>query len=289
MIHISSQGTVVIEGDNEAALQDLARGSAQGSVTLVYMDPPFFTQRELVGKAGSFDDTWENLDDYLSHLERRLVLLWQLLAPHGSIVIHIDSKTSHYVKVMCDRLFGYNNFVSEVIWRYRRWPSKTPNFQRVHDVLLRYAKDPSQARFNQLYEPLAPSTLKVMGTGKQKALFDENGKRYSSVLEEESPGVPLGDVWDIGIIAPRAKERTGWPTQKPEALLERVIQSLSDPGDVVLDPYCGSGTTLAVAQRLGRLPIGIDRSPEAAEISRKRLLDIRSVHGKESHANGNPC
>lgn len=269
---MANHEALLIESDNEHALQTLVQNDIRGNVTLIYLDPPFFTQREIRGKAGSFDDTWDSLDDYLNHLERRLTLLWQLLSPQGSIVVHVDTKTSHHIKVMCDRLFGYENFVSEVVWRYRRWPTKTQNFQRVHDVLLRYAKNPSQARFNQLYEPLAPSTVKVMGTGKQKAVFDDEGNRRTTVSKhEESPGVPLGDVWEIGIIAPQAKERTGWPTQKPEALLERLVLSLSNTGDIVLDPYCGSGTTLAVAQRLGRLAIGIEKSPEAAAICRKRL------------------
>jgi site-specific DNA-methyltransferase (adenine-specific) len=200
----------------------------------------------------------------------------ELLDPAGCLVLHVDPKTSHYAKVLCDEIFGPAAFASEIIWRYRRWPAKTRNFQRVHDVLLRYVRDPEQEpRFQQLYEPLAPSTEKTWGTRKQRAVVGEGGRRTrSSVTEQDSPGAPLGDVWDISIIAPVARERTGYPTQKPEALLERLIASCTAPGDLVLDAYCGSGTTLAVCARLGRRALGIDQSARALEITKKRLAAL---------------
>jgi site-specific DNA-methyltransferase (adenine-specific) len=197
-----------------------------------------------------------------------------LLAQHGCLVVHVDSKTSHYVKIVCDELFGVDCFASEIVWRYRRWPAKTRNFQRVHDVLLRYVKDPSATpRFQQLYEPLAASTRRTWGTNKQRAVVDGSGRRTrSSTTDEATPGTPLGDVWEIGIVAPVARERTGYPTQKPEALLERVVQACSAPDDLILDPYAGSGTTLAVARRLGRRVVGIDSGAEALAIARQRLI-----------------
>src|SRR4051812_27555899 len=192
--------------------------------------------------------------------------------PDGSLVLHFDPKTSHYLKVACDQIFGRECFASEIIWRYRRWPSKTPNFQRVHDVLLRYVKDPAvRPRFRQLYEPLAPSTLATWGTRKQRAVVGEDGRRTrSSRTDDATPGTPLGDVWEIGIVAPVARERTGYPTQKPELLLERIVEACSDPSDLVLDPYLGSGTTAAVCARLGRRFVGIDANTEAVDIARKR-------------------
>ena len=142
-------------------------------------------------------------------------------------------------------------------------------------------------RFNPLYEPLAPSTLATWGTGKQRAVF-ENGRRLrSSTTKNETPGVPMGDVWDIGVIAPVSKERTGWPTQKPEALLERLVSALTSPGDTVLDPYAGSGTTLAVAARLGRHFVGIDESAAALEIASERLRSAcTKVRGSRSVVRG---
>lgn len=276
----------LIEGDNLQALVCLAE-EIPGQASLVYLDPPFLTGREHFRverhKSGTgpvqrtqsraFDDRWSSLGEYLSALEVRIRLLRQLLAPHGSLVLHVDPKTSHYLKVVCDEVFGIECFASEVIWRYRRWPAKTKNFQRVHDVMLRYVRDPDVApRFHQLYEPLAPSTQKTWGTKKQRAVVDENGRRLrSSSTEEPSRGTPLGDVWEIGIVAPVAKERTGYPTQKPEALLERWIESVTDEGDLVVDPYMGSGTTLAVAHRLGRRSLGIDLGKEAHGVTRARL------------------
>ncbi|HEX3594246.1 MAG TPA: site-specific DNA-methyltransferase [Polyangiaceae bacterium] len=278
---------ILVLGDNLHALRSLAARS-EGDVTLAYLDPPFLTGRLhervtrvrdsetgklLRTRTAAFDDRWDGLDHYLDALGPRMMAVRQLLAPHGSVVLHVDSKTSHYAKVLCDEIFGQRAFASEIVWRYRRWPSKTPNFQRLHDVLLRYVKDPEvRPRFRQLYEPLAPSTIATWGRKKQRAIVDGDGRRTrSSKTEEATPGAPLGDVWDIGIVAPVARERTGYPTQKPELLIQRLVEALTDPGELVLDPYVGSGTTPAVCMRLGRRAIGIDSNPEAIEITRRRL------------------
>jgi DNA methylase len=279
----------LLEGDNLACLRSLAADDA-GTVTLAYLDPPFFTNREHTAwlrKAGAphgsartrvpaFDDRWRDLPSWLEALGARLRAIRELLAAHGSVVVHVDPKTSHYVRVLGDEIFGDDAFASEIVWRYRRWPSKTPNFQRVHDTLLRWRRDPrAPARWNQPYEPLAASTLATWGTTKQRAVFTENGRRArSSSTDEPTAGVPMGDVWEIGVIAPVARERTGYPSQKPEALLERLVGALSNPGDLVLDPYAGSGTTLAVAHKMGRAFVGIDASPVALETTRARFLAL---------------
>jgi len=275
---------LLIEGDNLQALQALAAQSTK--VTLAYLDPPFLTgrQHQQIERSRdeqgrpvrrlrpAFDDRWEDLGAYLTELRPRLAAVRDLLTEDGCMVLHVDPKTSHYLKVLCDELFGMRSFASEIIWRYRRWPSKTRNFQRVHDVLLRYVKNPDVApKFTQLYEPLAASTVATWGTRRQRAVMDEGRRARSSSTQEESPGTPMGDVWEIGIVAPVARERTGYPTQKPEALLERLVRSCTDPGDRVLDPYAGSGTTLAVASRLGRGWVGIDANPEALQVARTRL------------------
>ncbi|MCA9632513.1 MAG: site-specific DNA-methyltransferase [Myxococcales bacterium] len=294
--------SMLVEGDNEQALGALAR-RAGSSAALVYLDPPFLTGRQHHrverGRDDSgriqrsarpaFDDRWGGMHDYLGALHRRLSLARELLAPHGSLVLHVDPKTSHYAKVMCDEIFGPECFASEIVWRYRRWPAKTKNFQRVHDVLLRYVKDAdSEPRFNQLYEPLAASTRATWGTRKQRAVTDESGRRQrSSSTAEESPGTPLGDVWEIGIVAPVARERTGYPTQKPMALLERLVSALTDPGDLVVDPYVGSGTTLAVCASLGRRAIGIDQNREALEICKQRLNAL-GIEPLQERVSGSP-
>jgi len=266
-------GSLLLHGNNVDALHALIPAMRE-RVTLAYLDPPFLTQRTFETRDGvaAFDDRWADRAAYLESLGARITLIRDLLAPHGSIVVHVDPKTSHYVKVLCDEIFGDDCFASEIVWRYRRWPSRTPNFQRVHDVLLRYRKcAETEPRFNPLYEPLAQSTLATWGTKKQRAVVKDGRRLRSSTTEEKTPGVPMGDVWDIGVIAPVARERTGYPSQKPEALLERVIRALSAPGEIVLDPYAGSGTTLAVAARLGRVFVGIDASDVAIETARARL------------------
>jgi len=280
-----NQGFELVSGDNLRALQALAARSQR--FALAYLDPPFLTGREHaeVGRrrnaqgeivrtlTPAFDDRWDSLESYLTALGDRLVAARELLREDGCLVLHVDPKTSHYAKVLCDEIFGPRAFASEIVWRYRRWPAKTKNFQRVHDVLLRYVKNPdAEPRFRQLYEPLAASTLKTWGDKKQRAVVDAAGKRrVSSSTEETTAGAPMGDVWEISIVAPVAKERTGYPTQKPEALLQRLIEACSEPGDAILDPYLGSGTTLSVAARLGRIGTGIDANPRALHIARQRL------------------
>jgi DNA modification methylase len=274
-----------VQGDNVEAIAELVRERVH-DVTLAYLDPPFFTQRahRMADGSHAFDDRWPSLTAFLDSLQRVMVSVRHILAPHGSVVIHVDPKTSHYVKIVGDRVFGVDAFASEIIWRYRRWPTKQTNFQRVHDVLLRYVADPSvEPRWNQLYEPLAPSTIAKHGIGKQVAIWKKmprsNGKRVRDKADGEvrSHGAAMGDVWDLPILAPSSRERTGYPTQKPEALLERVIGALSDPGDLVLDPYAGIGTTLAVAARMRRDWIGIDCGDAAIRTIRERLgLEERS-------------
>jgi DNA modification methylase len=290
-------GSALLQGDNLAMLGNL-RATHAGQVSLVYLDPPFLTNRVHEAKNRktglervAFDDRWVDRAAYLEALGPRLVLLRELLAPHGSIVIHVDPKTSHYVKVLADEVFGEDAFASEIVWRYRRWPSKTDNFQRVHDVLLRYRKDPNERpRWNTLYEPLAASTVATWGTNKQRAVFDADGKRArSSSTDDPTHGVPMGDVWEIGVLAPVSRERTGYPSQKPEALLDRLVTALSDPGDLVLDPYAGSGTTLVVAAKRGRRFVGIDQSEVAIDTTLARLAGMGVVMGEAKAPAAVPC
>jgi DNA modification methylase len=258
-------------GDNLIVCESLLKEFGD-AFTLIYLDPPFFTQKSFCG----FDDHWKDLKEYVSYLRERVLLFHRLVAPHGSMVIHVDSRVSHYVKVMVDEIFGYDTFASEIIWRYRRWPTKTKNFQRIHDTLLRWVRDSkTDPRFVQQYEPLAPSTLKTMGNFKQLAIFDSEGKRHFSLTQDSSPGVPLGDVWDIPILASQSKERTGYPTQKPEALLKLLIASLTFEDDLILDPYMGSGTTLTIGSSLNRRVIGIDSSSTAFEIVKQRFTNLK--------------
>lgn len=408
------------QGDNLEIMRALAK--AKLWFDLVYMDPPFNTGWTFTTSEGrfAFEDKWPSRDEYLFELGRRVSLAWELLALHGTLVVHVDPKESHYVKVMCDKLLGPERFANEIIWRYRRWPALTPAFQSVHDVLLVYRKPRAVERWTQLYEPLAPSTVKTWGTKKQTAVVKDGKRVRSSTGSEESKGVAMGDVWEIPIIAPVSKERTGYickcreqrepdesrprdtsrsesqdvgssrtssngsgttdqsptgtrstirtrtsrttgsrtsncsipsptsestpgassatasggshvesvmssspsiasigtssedvaglmtravkpatsgmsssgsgerelhcetcsklrsgsyPTQKPLALLSRLIEAYTKPDDVVLDPYCGSGTTLVAAKRLGRDAMGIDFGDLAYEIAERRIKE----------------
>jgi site-specific DNA-methyltransferase (adenine-specific) len=236
---------------------------------------------------------------YLAMMAPRLVELRRTLRPSGSLYLHCDPAASHYLKVLLDGVFGPGCFRNEIIWRYRRWPAKARRFQRMHDVLLFYtASDAGTHTFNTLYgyEALATSTLKTFGTKRQRADFssghrkpgveeaETSGPPLSDYWEEPSPHpteLPLSDAWEVGVIAAIGKERTGYPTQKPEALLERIVRASSREGDLVIDPFCGCGTTLSVADRFRRRWIGVDISPIAIDLAAKRLsratFEVRSV------------
>lgn len=269
---LQCDGYAIVHGDNAVELPRIHQELlAKWAPSLVYMDPPFRTGKTQTGPAGEFDDPALPMPEFVRGVVDVFEKCWRMLPKQGCIVVHLDQKAHHYVKVAIDELVGADKFASEIIWSYRRWPSKTRNFQRTHDTLLRYVRDSESATWNQIYQPPSVSTLATWGTKKQRAKVVDGVRVRSTVGAEESPGVPMGDVWDIGIIAPVAKERTGWPTQKPEALLERLILATTDPGDLVLDPFMGSATSLAVAVKLGRYAIGIDRNPQAIAVARARL------------------
>ena len=208
---------------------------------------------------------------YLVNMAARLKPLHRVLKDDGSIYLHCDPTASHYLKAIMDTIFGRQNFKNEIIWSYKRWPAKQKAFQRMHDVIFFYTKNTkAEYTYNVLYQPLAKSTLEAFGGKKQVADFS-SGRRKPGVLAEESVGAPMSDVWEIGVIAPISKERLGYPTQKPEALMERVIKASSNEGDWVLDPFCGCGTTIAVAERLKRNWVGIDISMQAINVVNKRM------------------
>lgn len=220
---------------------------------------------------------------YLVYMAPRLTQLLRVLRPGGSIYLHCDPTSSHYLKVLMDVVYGPGNFRSEIIWSYRRWPSPTLNYQHMHDVILYYVKDVGHYSpvFNVEYEEVSKTFL-TRFKGKGNRL--EKGATKKHPTEEETPGLPRRDVWDISIIAGSAKERLGYPTQKPEALLERIIRTSSKKGDLILDPFCGCGTTVAVAERYQRRWIGIDITHLAIALIKFRLL---SAFGPQVFSNVN--
>jgi DNA modification methylase len=208
---------------------------------------------------------------YLAMMAPRLTELKRVLKPGGSLYLHCDSTAGAYLRLLCDAVFGAGCFQNEIIWSYRRWPTPATYFQRMHDTILFYSKGPKTKTFNVEYEPNSPSYEKRF-KGKTQMLDPETGTRKIT-LEAESKGLARRDVWELSIIAGFKKERLGYPTQKPESLLERIILASSNQGDVVLDPFCGCGTTIAVAQRLKRQWIGIDITHLAITLIKHRLLD----------------
>jgi len=211
---------------------------------------------------------------YLVHMTLRVTEIFRVLKPTGSFYLHCDPTASHYLKLVLDAVFcGHGgDFQNEIIWRYRRWPSKQKNFQRMHDVIFRYTKGDDWI-WNQQYDDLSPSSIKQWKGKLRVDVKSEAGKRHSETKTIESPGVPMCDVWEISQLSGPWKEYMGYPTQKPEALLERIIKTSSNPGDVVLDAYCGCGTTVAVAERLNRQWIGIDITYHSISLILKRLAD----------------
>lgn len=220
-----------------------------GSLDLIYIDPPFFTGREQAGRAEvSFADQWQSMTEYLAWIEPRLSRMHTLLKRSGSIYVHLDWHAVHYVKVAMDGLFGYENFLNEIVWLYGLGGSSPRYWPRKHDTILWYAREAGRHFFEAARIPATSQRMK----GRSK----------------KAP-----DHWDIPSLNNMAKERLGYPTQKPEALLERIITSSSPKGGVVADFFCGSGTTLAVAERTGRHWVGCDLSRDAIEMTRSRLRD----------------
>src|SRR3989344_2531872 len=256
------------------------------SIDLIYIDPPFFSGRNyniLYGDRNelrSFKDIWEGgMPGYLVWLNARLYEMKRLLKDTGSIYVHLDWHASHYVKVELDKIFGYENFLNEIIWFYRGGGVSKEKFGRKHDVLLWYRKGKNWT-FN-LDEVRVPYSEASMERLKYKARVFRGDKIY-----EGYEANPLGkfpeDVWEIQPTMPSSKERIGYPTQKPEKLLEKVIKSATNEGDIVADFFCGGGTTLAVAQKLGRKWIASDISRIAVALTADRIAGVlEKAEGEE--------
>ena len=272
-------------GDNLQVMSHLLK-EFRGKVDLVYIDPPFDSKADYKLKikvkgqkyAGDssaieekqYSDIWTN-DEFLQFIYERLALIRELLSEDGTIILHCDSTKGHHIRCILDELFGDKNFLNEIVWSYRRWPSNSKNFQQMHDNLFWYAKKKDSNRvFNKEYEEASESYMKRFG-GKTQILDAESGTRKIT-SEEDTKGMPMRDVWDISIIAGVGAERTGYPTQKPEELLERIVRTCSNPGQLVFDCFMGSGTTQAVAMKLGRRFIGADINLGAIQTTTKRLV-----------------
>jgi site-specific DNA-methyltransferase (adenine-specific) len=206
---------------------------------------------------------------YLVNMIARLIPLHRVLKPSGSLYLHCDPTASHYLKVTLDVIFEKEKFKNEIIWHYRRWTGKAKMFQKLHDVIFFYTKTDNY-KFNDIFTSYTEGS-KDRKLGGVLHRFKAGESYLVSEKSIDEKGVRENDVWQIPFIAPSAKERLGYPTQKPEALLEKIILASSDEGDWVLDPFCGCGTTVAVAERLHRNWVGIDISMLAINVIAKRM------------------
>lgn len=247
------------------------------SVDLVYLDPPFFSNRtyEVIrgdeAEVRSFEDRWKGgINHYIDWMKPRLAEMHRVLKSTGSIYLHCDWHASHHLKVAMDHfsLFGQQNFLNDIVWNYATGGAGKRAYARKHDTILFYSKGPGYKFYPERVRE--PRTEKAMHRAR-----NPKGARIAATDDTKLPT----DVWQIPALNPMARERLGYPTQKPEELLAKIILASSDLDDVVLDPFCGCGTTIAVAQRLGRKWIGIDISPTAVRLTERRVERAKERRG----------
>lgn len=244
----------------------------ENSIDLIYVDPPFFSNKnyELIWGDGyelrSFKDRWKGgIENYISWMEPKVRECHRVLKDTGSMYLHCDWHANAHLRILMAGIFGENNFQNEIIWHYQTGGASKVRYSRKHDNIYFFTKS-DKWTFNS-------DAVKVMRTEKSlERAQNPKGARISSTDLYKNPD----DVFDIPQMNPMAKERLGYPTQKPEALLEQIIKASSNPTDIVLDPMCGCGTAIAVANRLGRRYIGVDVSPTACKLMLRRVHKIDS-------------
>ncbi len=269
-------------------------------VDLIYLDPPFFSNKnyEIIWNDGaeirSFEDRWKGgITHYIGWMKDRVAEMYRVLKDTGSLYLHCDWHASHYLKIMCDEIFGYNNFRNNIVWCYKTRQFSKKYWNKKHDDILFYTKTKKYTfNYQEVLNKYSESTIKkykykdengyyrIVGRGIKGSPF-KSAKDLTPLQEKQHPdlitrsylkkGYPPEDYWYIDIINQASKERLKYPTQKPEVLLERILVASSNPDDLVLDPFCGCGTTISVAQQQNRKWIGIDVSPSACRLMRDRV------------------
>ena len=306
----------LIWGDNKLILSSLKNGplreeiERQGGLKLIYIDPPFdvgadfsmdieiggdtFTKKPNILEEIAYRDTWgEGADSFIAMIHERLTLMRDLLADDGTIYVHCDWRVNHHLRHVLDEVFGRDKFLNEVIWAYFSFKRKTAKkFPQKHDDIISYRKNKDQFIWKTQFRPHSEEYLKRWKT-------DEQGRKYRDDVNPTGGGTRIiylddveGDivdsVWDdIPPVNPQAKERVDYPTQKPEALLERIMNASSNEGDLVADFFCGSGTMAAVAEKLGRKWIVSDLGKFAIHTTRKRMIGVQrqlKAEGKDYRA-----
>jgi site-specific DNA-methyltransferase (adenine-specific) len=280
----------LIQGDNLSIMAALLPAHA-GKIDLIYADPPFFTNRKYPARIGrnedsrkpaewqmaeGYHDHWDGLDTYLDFLYQRLALMYRLLAPNGTLYLHLDWHADSYARLLLDEIFGADHILNEIIWTYHGPSPIRRAFNRKHDTILAYVKGPDYT-FNAdaVREPYNANTVKTFHASPRAG--------FGKVPDLERGKVPE-DWWYFPVIARLHSERTGYPTQKPVALLERIVLASSNPGDLVADFFSGSGTAPFVASRHGRRFIACDATFRALHTTRSRLADLQAAFTLERDA-----
>ena len=266
-------------GDNVAVMASLLP-TYESRINLIYADPPFFTNKKFSARIGrgedsrkpnqwklaeGYHDDWVDLDAYLDFLYQRLSLMFRLLAPNGTLYLHLDWHADSYARLLLDEIFGADHFLNEIIWAYHGPSPIRRAFNRKHDTILSYFKGNAYTfNVDAVRQPYNQNTVNTFKSSRKAG--------FGKIPNLERGKVPE-DWWYFPVIARLHNERTGYPTQKPEALLERIILASSNPGDLVADFFCGSGTTPVVAAKHGRKFIACDESFRAVHTARKRLVE----------------
>lgn len=268
----------LILGDNLAVMSALLEKYA-GRIQLIYADPPFFTNRRYPARVGrgedsrkpqewqlaeGYPDHWTDIEAYLDMLYPRLVLMHRLLAPNGTLYLHLDWHANAYARLLLDEIFGADRLLNEIVWVYHGPSPIRRAFNRKHDTILVYTKGKDYTfNVDDVRQPYNPNTVKTFASSSKAGFGKVPNLKRGKVPE---------DWWYFPVVARLHSERTGYPTQKPEALLERILLASSNLGDLVADFFCGSGTTPVVAARLGRRFIANDVTWRAVHTTRCRLI-----------------
>ena len=277
----------LILGENLAVMVSLLP-EYEGGVNMIYMDPPFFTNRKYPARIGrgedsrkpaqwelgeGYGDHWADLDSYLDFLYQRLAVLYRLLSPNGTLYLHLDWHADSYARLLLDEIFGADHLLNEIIWTYHGPSPIRRAFNRKHDTILAYVKGENYT-FNAdaVREPYNQNTVKTFNSSLKAG--------FGKVPDLERGKVPE-DWWYFPVIARLHNERTGYPTQKPVALLERILLASSNPGDRIADFFCGSGTTPFVAEKHGRNYIACDEMLPAIHTTRSRLTAFQTPFSVE--------
>ncbi|MCL4530734.1 MAG: hypothetical protein M1282_15155 [Chloroflexi bacterium] len=270
----------LIMGDNLPVMAALLP-KLEGKINLIYADPPFFTNRKYPARIGrgedsrkpdewalaeGYRDSWPTLDAYLEFLYQRLALMHRLLTPNGTLYLHLDWHADSYARVLLDEIFGADHLLNEIVWTYHGPSPIRRAFNRKHDVILAYVKSGDYIfNVDAVREPYNPSTVQT---------FKASPKAGFGKIPDLERGKVPEDWWYFPVVARLHNERTGYPTQKPESLLERIIRASSNENDLVADFFCGAGTAPIVAARLGRRFIASDITFRAAHTTRQRLCAL---------------